>query len=677
MISASGATIRYPDGEVGPFDLSIGPGERVLVSGPSGGGKSSLVRRLAGLESGGGTVRIDGRAVDALGPAERRRALAFVAQEPVDQVLAATALGELLAGGCQHPDQILAQHGLPGALDLTVASGGTIQRVVIAAALAGDAGILLLDEPLAWLDAEAATALLDLLQTLADGGVTVVLVEHRVDAARRWATREIEVVGGRISRDGPPLPTTVVPPPLPTVGALVRRWDVPEIILDGRRILSPVKLAVHAGERVAVMGRNAAGKSSLLRALAGDGAILVPQDPDLSLFCRTVADELDYAELEARRPTTGRERASHLDLPPDRSPQALSRGQRLRLAIGAVLAAEPVVLLLDEPTAGQDAASVVRLFDAMGDRAVVFATHDAALAAAAHRIWWVDGGRVMDGAPGAGTAAVQPLRSPGADPRRDVGLVFAVGCLAVLLERPLALLVLAAVPLGAVVVAAPRWRRVALLTALAFAWSAALSQGLFYAGVPRTPLVTAGPVVIWAEGVGWGLAQGLRAIATTAAGMALVARHPGDRIGAALARLGVPAGLAFLAMVSLRALPGFGAEIAQVREARARRGRPIGDRGPLARLALEVDLLRPIVARTLRRARTLGDSLLVRGIDPADPPQLPPGPRLPAKDRAVLAGVAAFVLGVAALKAITAVYLADVAYVPAWRGLYAWTRAWL
>jgi energy-coupling factor transport system ATP-binding protein len=173
---------------------------------------------------------------------------------------------------------------------------------------------------------------------------------------------------------------------------------------------------IRAGERVALMGPNGSGKSTLLRVLSGEfkarslesdcTIIDVPQDPDLALFCATVQEELAYAAEEARCPKEEvKVRVSRvakmMNLEPflALNPHGLSRGQRLRVAVGAAMSVQPDVLLLDEPTSGQDRGEVARLMGilaAMSEHgAVIFATHDEELAqAAATRIVRMRAGRV-------------------------------------------------------------------------------------------------------------------------------------------------------------------------------------------------------------------------------------------------------------------------------------------
>lgn len=191
-------------------------------------------------------------------------------------------------------------------------------------------------------------------------------------------------------------------------------------------VLEEIGFELRAGERVAVAGPNGSGKSTLLAALAGvlkpaggkividdsDGArcALMLQNPDLTLFCGSVREELSFGPRQAKADETQiaasvAETAAQLQLADmlEEPPLALSQGQRLRVAVAALLTLRPRVLLLDEPTTGQDQPLVQKLLDAVAgsiaegqERALLFSTHDLrSMVRYADRVLVLVGGRLL------------------------------------------------------------------------------------------------------------------------------------------------------------------------------------------------------------------------------------------------------------------------------------------
>jgi len=200
-------------------DLVIEPGEFVAVAGPNGGGKTTLVRVVLGLERPTrGRALLFGEPADrfsrrsSVGYLAQRSQLGIDAPATVREVVAAgrLAVGPLL--GPLRPadraavEQAIARVGLEHLADrpLSRLSGGQQQRAFIAKALAGDPSLLVLDEPTTGVDAEAQEALAALLDRLhRELDVTVLYVSHEFGSVERFVERLVLVRGG-IVFDGPP-----------------------------------------------------------------------------------------------------------------------------------------------------------------------------------------------------------------------------------------------------------------------------------------------------------------------------------------------------------------------------------------------------------------------------------------------------------------------------------------
>ena len=409
MISLRSLSYRYPSGrEIGPLSLEVAPGEKVVLAGASGSGKTTLLRAAAGLSGAmglrSGEVSLSGEDPAALPADLRPTRLGFVSQEPQDQILCGSVEDELAFGperaglAYERIEQgITRGMTLLGGLlardrDPHTLSTGEQQRLAVAAALSAGARHLLLDEPLAHLDPDGIALLLSALDEASRSGVSVLMSEHRLRWVSGWASR-VAWIGPELA-----LQPRIFAKQLRSHGEIVLSSGPVSQSYDGRVVLDRFEVTLRAGERVALLGRNGAGKSTLLGHLSGRlgrplaiDAIEIPADPDLTLFCGSVSEEIAFAPRERGLGASAlRERcaaiAESFGLQPllDRPPQALSRGQRLKVAVAAAAAASPRVLLLDEPTAGQDQPAVEDMLDAL-DRAlprsaILFATHDRDLA---------------------------------------------------------------------------------------------------------------------------------------------------------------------------------------------------------------------------------------------------------------------------------------------------------
>jgi putative ABC transport system ATP-binding protein len=220
LIDIRGVTKRY-EGTVRPAvedaSLTVARGESVAVMGPSGGGKSTLLNLIAGLDRPtSGTVRVGGQQIGALSEAEaarfRRRQVGIIFQffnllddmTVADNVLLPAQLAGMPAAKARaRLDELLAALRITYCKDAYPAwlSGGERQRVAIARALVNRPPLLLADEPTGALDTATGEEVGELLLDLNASGHTLVLVTHDPALAARYAKRVIRIVDGKIASD--------------------------------------------------------------------------------------------------------------------------------------------------------------------------------------------------------------------------------------------------------------------------------------------------------------------------------------------------------------------------------------------------------------------------------------------------------------------------------------------
>ena len=411
---------------------AVQAGEFVCITGDSGCGKSTLLLAIKGLLRGGelqGEVTVS--RTDASGSTS---AVGIVFQSAESQILCSTVAEEVAFGPenlCVPPERIavrvreaLKAVGLEGKEGRSVErfSAGQKQRLAIASVLSMQPGVLLLDEPTSQLDVQGKRELLAVLSGLKKGGHTVIIAEHDPRPFANMVDRYLNLERGRLADAGASPPdklryrSKAFAPP--------RRAAPPGTgpVLDVRRlglsypetgeVLKRVDLRVNRGERVHLFGCNGAGKSSLLRCLAGllrpdSGEIGIAgernpdpsrllgkagvlfQNPARQLFCESVREEvafslerLGYPAHESGRAVS--EALSFCGIPhlADRAPLTLSFGEQHRVALAAVLAPRPALLLLDEPFAGLDFPQRLTLLALLGGMphrygtTIVIASHD-------------------------------------------------------------------------------------------------------------------------------------------------------------------------------------------------------------------------------------------------------------------------------------------------------------
>ena len=456
----------------------------MLVAGTSGCGKTTLLRCINGLIPRSyrgeitGDIQILGQDSHTLSMATLSQKVGTLLQDPERQIVGSYVLNEVAFGLenlgmpreqiVQRVDETLDYLGILKLRDRETfsLSGGEKQKVALAGVLVMRPQILLLDEPLASLDSASAQEALNLFRRLADEGVSILLVEHRVEDVLRIVPDTVLYL-----RDGEQayfgdssgmmetmdyhevkLPARVVyerakalPAPRFEVGVKADgrqpliafehvgfRYDpsLPEVLHD-------VDFTVRKGDIVAILGANGAGKTTLVKHALGllkptDGRVLLEgretrtmsvaqaahtvgyvfQSPAQMLFAPTVREELAFgpSNLGYDKARIQRDIQWALDVVnmhdyADSPPLALSFGQQKRISIAAVLAMRSRILMMDEPTAGQDYWNYTAFMDAIlqmpGFDAVIFITHDLDLAISyANRIVLVSDGQIAaDGPP--------------------------------------------------------------------------------------------------------------------------------------------------------------------------------------------------------------------------------------------------------------------------------------
>jgi energy-coupling factor transport system ATP-binding protein len=520
IVKVEDLSYTYPNSDepaIKDINLDIKAGEFVLLTGPSGCGKTTFCRTLNGLipkfynGTLTGKVTVNDLDVSEHSTMDLAQSVGLIFQNPDNQIFALTVEKDIAFGlenlGVSKADM---NREIDWAAETTgieklrnrathELSGGQKQRLTIAGILAMHPSIIVMDEPTSFLDPVGAEHIFDVLHRLnKDYGMTVIIIEHRIDIAAKYVDRIIVFDKGMVRSDGKPEEilanedTKLLGVGIPRILDLAKRFksddlfsplplsatnfydqisnklslrDIPRVkdsipedllALAGEyhhnplievkdvhysypgnvKALRGVNLTINSNDYVAIMGENGAGKTTLVKHFNGllrpkSGSItisgedisktsvaqlarkigLVFQNPDDQLFEESVEKEIGFAlhnfgfkqDMIDKRVTWA---LNLLDISQyrEKSPFTLSGGERKRVAMASVLAWDPDILVLDEPTIGQDYGQKERLRHFLTQlrtqgKTVVIVTHDVEFVAESqpHIVLMAQGNVVAEG----------------------------------------------------------------------------------------------------------------------------------------------------------------------------------------------------------------------------------------------------------------------------------------
>ncbi|MFJ7307819.1 ABC transporter ATP-binding protein [Peribacillus frigoritolerans] len=464
IVSVEKLRMKFPGDESLIFkdlSLSFDQGEKVLLLGPSGCGKSTLLQVLSGLIP--NSIEVPMKAEKLKCPSswgyvfqdpDSQFCMPFADEE------IAFVLENLSVPKEEMKEKIenqIRNVGLNlGHTSIETLSGGMKQRLAIASVLALEPEVIFLDEPTAMLDPEGTKEIWDLLKEVGKDK-TVIIVEHKIDHVLEFIERIVLLNDdGQIIADGPR--DTI----LSLYKNEMREhgiwfpgvWDeyiqkyaptrehqftdgLPLLDVQGfsgfrnkEEKIKVEELKVHSGEWIVIRGENGAGKSTLLHALMQfiktngtyellgttikkvknptDHMTFVFQNPEFQFVANTVYEEIAYSLRIDKRPQQEIDervrsllKVFRLEAHRDKHPFQLSMGQKRRLSVAASIVIDKKIILLDEPTFGQDSKNTFALLEWFEEYrrrgiTVIMVTHDEHISKNfATRIWTVKDGNVI------------------------------------------------------------------------------------------------------------------------------------------------------------------------------------------------------------------------------------------------------------------------------------------
>ncbi len=434
------------------IDFSLEYGKIALIAGGSGVGKSTLFYIMNGvipnhymgeLE---GEILVDGENIQGKSIGDISKKIGSIFQNAEEQIVQKYVKDEIAFGpenlGILESD-IEKQVSFYSELfelnptDVTTTlSGGQKQRLITASTFALDNDIIILDEPLANLDKKSAILLMNKLIELRDMGKAIAIIEHRLDMVMDYVDVVYHLCDCKLKKEISK--KEFLESQINHLSDICPSYEKKDQLFEVKNlshtygenpVLSNLDFSILKGERVLILGDNGCGKSTLSKIIGrlikqDSGEVLqyldpklghkkgrkkwfekvsyVFQNPNYQLFMPSVLDELlfschnkDYAEKMIEL----------FELKPllENHPHALSQGQKRKLSIATMMAVKPEVLILDEPTVGQDYDSLKKLINHINqihmeeNNTVITITHDIRCAnALCDKVILMKDGKIVD-----------------------------------------------------------------------------------------------------------------------------------------------------------------------------------------------------------------------------------------------------------------------------------------
>lgn len=390
--------------------FNIDAGECILLQGASGSGKSTLLAALKGLiphliaGNLSGEIKFNNQNIAELNEQDLLK-IGYLQQNPDSQLICPDVYAEL-AFGLENQGftadtikseimSIAEKFSLSHLLKRKVnsLSGGEKQKINLLAILLLEPEVLLLDEPTAFLDPQSASQIMQIVAEYIQDK-TVIIIEHNLHYVQNLVSRSIYIdENGQIITQS--LEEINWQQQLPKQKCKQHDFGQANLILDikqlnysyntERKLLNKIDLQVHAGEVISILGENGAGKSTLLKLIAGiipstqmiywrqqdiaafkkiqlwEQISLLWQNPETHFLFNRVAEEVNQTQVLDN---------FNLSNQANQNPFTLSEGQKRRLSLAIALSNQPQLILLDEPSFGQDFANKLRLIEYINQLAV-------------------------------------------------------------------------------------------------------------------------------------------------------------------------------------------------------------------------------------------------------------------------------------------------------------------